>query len=229
MRIAVASCWKYRDAWGPFFALLERFWPNHPQTHLLLDKCDDLKLIPSNVNLFTSPGEAKTSWGGRVADFADAYPDEPILLLQEDFFLNAPISGEFVQYCVNHMKDRDAASIRLYPCPGADDYCGNDLIGLINRDSRYRVSCQATVWEPSVLAKLTRLFRKPSDLELHGTNYAAEHIPQDMLAIFRDSRPWPISYICTAIVQGLWMPEAKRFCDALDIQGDWTMRGFRTA
>lgn len=226
MIIAVASCWNYRDAWAPFFALLERFWPNHPKTYLLTDACEDMSMIPANVDLFRFRGAGKQSWGHRITAFAEAHVDEPILLMQEDFFLNAPVHGGFVRDCVAVMKGREAASIRLYPCPGADERIGNDYVGLINRGSKYRVSCQATVWEPLILADLAHRFPRPQDLEISGTEYAATHIQQEMLAVFRDSRPWPISYMCSAISRGKWEPDAKKFCDALEIKVDWNMRPF---
>lgn len=226
MIIAVVSCWNYRDAWGPFFALLERFWPNHPKTYLLSDECSDPALVPPNINLFILRGAGKQSWGHRIAAFAESHIDEPILLMQEDFFLNAPIDGQEIRYCVGQMKERGAASVRIYPCPGADENYGNAMVGTLSRASQYRVSCQATVWEPSFLAPLAHLFPRPQDLEIGGTDYAANHITQDMLSVFRDYRPWPMSYICSAISRGKWEPDAKKFCDALEIKVDWSMRPF---
>ena len=41
MKILVLSCDKYEPCWKSFFTLLDKYYPNHPETYLLCEtkKC----------------------------------------------------------------------------------------------------------------------------------------------------------------------------------------------
>src|SRR5688572_15991372 len=100
MRIAVVSCWKYRDAWRPMLELLEKFWdpirPNsvHFVTDQLVKDEPHYRALGRFVDGFFSINR-DASWSEVVAEYASG-SDEPILLLQEDFFLNAAVNEELV-------------------------------------------------------------------------------------------------------------------------------------
>lgn len=225
MIIAVASCWNYRDAWKPFFALLDHFWPAHPQAYLITDTADGYQ-PPPNVNVFVTNGSGLWTWGPRLAEFTSQHGDTPILLMQEDFLLNAVVNTRLMDHAVEQMHSRGAGSVRVYPCPGADQNYGDAHIGIVCRGSRYRVSCQATIFRPKFLHVLTSQFQTPTAFELQGSLYADTYLDAEVLATKRESKPWPLSYICTAIVRGKWLPEAKTLCDEHSIHVDWTMRPF---
>ena len=150
MRIVVVSCWKYRDAWKPFFTLLDKFWQNHPDVTLLSDCPPYL----ASVGPFDSVAQFDyypelSSYGPRIARFAQVFNDEPIVLLQEDFFLNAPVKAELVREAEELLYFYGAGTVRLYPCPGSNVECGNAHFGFVERGSPYRISLQASIWQPS--------------------------------------------------------------------------------
>lgn len=227
MIIVVNSCWAYRDAWKPFFALLGKFWPEHPRAYLLTDIPGEVDCpAPGNSILSLDGHRGLESWGPRLARFAVLHSEQPILLMQEDFFLTTPIKTDLVQRALEFMRTRSAAALRLYPCPGADQECGDPNFGLVSRGSAYRVSCQATIWRPGILNLLGSMFGEPAAFELQGTEYAATNIDSEIYATKRESQPWPIEYICSAISRGRWNPDAKRLCDEHGIEADWSMRQF---
>ena len=66
-------------------------------------------------------------------------------------------------------------------------------------------------------------FATPLQFELEGTMWARK-LTLDLLGWRRDSVPWPISYICTAIVRGCWTKSAIEFCTEEGIPLDTSLR-----
>lgn len=209
MRIAVISCEAYRDAIKPFFALMDRFWSDRPYP----------------LTLYTdAPGE---SWCSVVARCAQK-SDDAVMILQEDFFLSAPVNQPLIDHALEQMKARNAGMVRLYPCPGADEDYGDPYFGIVKRGSRYRISCQASIWRSDFLYAIASQFNTPQEFELMGSGLS-DALPSEVLAFKRDVKPWPLEYLCTAIVNGKWSQGAKQLCDSLDIEVNWSMREFQSA
>lgn len=228
MIVAVASCWKYRDAWHPFFTLLNHFWPDHPDAYLASDqiRSGDQRM---EWNAYMCPFHKET-WRDVVYRLTEYVSDPHILLLQEDFFLNASVQTALVEHGRTLLQERGAGCVRLYPCPGGEQEIGDPYFAEVPRGTAYRVSCQAAIWDAGYLQKVLMAAgdRSPADFEVLGTR-AAEGFPEPVLAFKRAVEPWPIQYLCSAINRGLWNPDAKRLCDRLGIEADFTMRGFQPA
>jgi hypothetical protein len=227
MRIAVVSCWNYRDCWPAFFAFFRKFWPDCPYPiTLVVDRVDDDGPIPDNVGIAVFGG----SWTENVEAYASAFDDSPILLMQEDFWLSHPVEPELIREGLERLETApNVGAVRLYPCPGADPGAGN--YGAIDRSEKYRTSCQATIWKPDYLRQIAEASPggRASDFEIQGGPYASKLLPQDVLAFRREIHPWPVQYCCTAIRTGRWEPEAKALAELHGIPVDWSHRGFNAA
>lgn len=223
MLIAVVSCFKYRDAWCPCFALLDNFWPDCPYEKWLIT--DYMSNQHNPGTLWFQAGEHR-SWCESIALFTKlkAVKDQSILLLQEDFFLNAQVHQDMIEHGLEQMKAREAGCVRLYPCPGADLDSGDSYFGDVSGSAKYRISCQAAIWNPRYLNRIAHGARgSATDFEINGTPLSLE-IAQPVLAWKREIEPWPIQYICSAISRGKWNPDAKILCDKEGIAVDWSMR-----
>lgn len=221
MKIAVVSCHAYRDAWQAFFKLFFKFWLDCEHKVYLVTDHDHVEI--EGVLSFI---HRSSSWSEIVASFARTHPDEPILLLQEDFFLKEPVRKNLVDEALNCFGDSQIGAVRLYPCPGSDMEDGTENFGFVSRDAQYRTSCQATIWRPEYLAEIAEHSRGfAADFEIGGGRYAAKSLPLEVMAFRRERLPRPIEYLCTAIVRGRWLPEAKVLCDENGIVMDWS-RGF---
>lgn len=227
MRIVVLSCHAYRDTWKPFFSLFRKFWPNcrYP-IHLVSDSIEESDEI-CGIQPFPT---GTANWCTSFSMFAEDYSEDPILMLQDDFFLTRPVNSELVQRGLSLMNGHIGA-VRLYPCPGAEmDSEGTEYFGTIPHGFPYRVSCQASLWNPGFIRDICAQDRVVSarDFELNGGPWADQHSPFEVLAFRRDITPWPLEYLCSAISRGKWDPDAKRLCDLHGIDVDWS-RGFITA
>lgn len=217
MRVVVASCWAYRDTHRPFLELFKKFWPEQVENlHMISDEIIGDPVIPVV--------ERKGSWCQILASYLESDDDRPVCLLQDDFFLNAPVNQSLIEHALEQMKARNAGMIRLYPCPGADEDYGDPHYGIVKKGSAYRISCQASLWRNDYLHTIaSRCGLTPRDFELVGTRIA-EDLPDEVLAFKRDSGPWPLNYYCSAISAGRWNPDALEFCRKNGIAVDTSLR-----
>ena len=216
MNLAMISCEAYSDAWPPFFALLDKFWPDHPPVTLITDRVPSEAILPRSCAAFCV---GNLSWCGILEAYA-LFQTKPFLLLQEDFFLTANVKTELVAAALAQMGP-NIGGVRLYPCPGGGVSLESDRrIGIAAQS--YRISCQATIWRPQFLAELLSSIGPGSaaDFELKGSVICQG----TMLAWMRECHPWPIEYLCSAITRGKWTPDAKKLCDVHGIPVDWSRR-----
>lgn len=222
MKIAVITCWKYRDCWKPFAALFRKFWPDCP--HELTLVTDEHHYVPlPDVRIFDTPG----TWVEVLAAFASEQT-EPVLWLQEDFLLTAPVDANAIYRALDRLEHFQAGCVRLYPCPGAETDFGDPEFGAIAQGVPYRISCQAALWDPEYLTSICSDVGPGSarDFELKGS-FLSNSYANPVLGWKRDVKPWPLEYLCTAIVTGKWDPNAKKLCEENGVLGvDWTMREF---
>ncbi len=221
MRIAVASCWKYRDCWRPFFTLFNKFWPDCPyKVWLLTDhyQIDD-HLEDRHIFVHESP-----SWCAILKAFCEQYGDEPILLMQDDFLLTAPPHIDLIEEGAELIKnDESIGCVRLYPCPGADYRIGTHHYGPVNRGTPFRTSTQAAWWNPKYLRDIANASTTIQQFELRGSVYACA-LPENVVSWVRAIEPWPLEYICTGIVKGKWTRAALALCKEHGIAVDTSLR-----
>lgn len=209
MRIAVITCTAYKDAWQPFRALFAKFWPDCPY---------DLQFWPDRH------GE---TWCSVVMRCAEAWSDQPILMLMEDFYLTDPVEMSLVRHGLFQLANEKAGCVRLYPCPGGTEDYGDPFYAIVPRGSVGRISCQAAIWNPAFLYDVARGAMRTTgtagDFENLGTP-AADELDAPVLAFKRELTPWPMQYLASAISRGLWEPDAIRLCEKHGIPLDRSMR-----
>ncbi len=222
MRICVLTCRRYSDAWVPFFRLFRKFWPNCPYpVWLVTDSITNTPPIdnghfPHLIHLSPEP-----TWNRILADFAGAYDDEPIMLFLEDYFLTATPHQHLIDHAEGQYYRHSAACVRLYPCPGGITDYGDPYFAIVPPHTPYRVSTQVAIWNPEILGKLAITTDSPQSFELDGSK---RYTGGPILAFKRDVTSWPLEYICTAIVRGVWQKGALEHCSKHGIPVDTTQR-----
>lgn len=210
MIIAITSCPAYADAQNPFMSLFRHFWP----------EC--------KYPVHTWGWHDDRPWAPMVASHARSVSDnprEPILLMQEDFFLTARVQAHLIQEAEDLYWQTGAGCVRLYPCPGSEDmaYQFADF-GIIPKATDYRISCQAAIWRPAFLESLaSRCGETASDFEIQGTALALQ-MDEPVWSWKRDRQPWPMEYLCSAINRGKWNPAAIEICRKVGFELDTSHR-----
>ena len=153
MKILVLSCDKYKSCWKPFFALLNKYYPTHPECYLVTEteKCSYCKTI--NIN--------NQSWTYRFKEALKQINDNEILVMLDDFFIRQPVDYKRIEKikftddiaCYNFEQEYREPALR---CKEWDIQKNNQV---------YLNSCQPTLWNKKVLLEKLNEDKSPQDWE----------------------------------------------------------------
>ena len=151
MKIVVLSCDKYEPCWKPFFTLLEKYYPKHPECYLITEtkKCPYCKTININSDI----------WSERFREGLKKIKDNEVLVMLDDFFIRQPVDVERIKKiemtedtaCYNFELEYRTPILRLNEW----DIQGNNQY--------YLNSCQPSLWNKKVL--IDRLSRNQNAQE----------------------------------------------------------------
>lgn len=166
MAILVVSCDKYKDLWEPFWKLFKKFWEN----------CKYPLYIGSNYVICDEPG-VKTlnigddkSWAENVTRMLNMMPEEYVLLLLEDFFLEKYVKNDQIEKLLSYAVCHNVDCLRLAPTPPAGKTVNKALkLGRITLGSPYCVSTQPAIWKKSTLLKLLEPGYSAWDFEIKNS------------------------------------------------------------
>lgn len=230
MRIAVVSCAKYVDCWLPFFACFRKFWPTCKYPIFLITDTipTDYRFASEAFNdVWLRVYGPEMPWSRTVARFASETNGETIVF-QDDFWLNAPVNELLIEKGIEQLRERNAAMVRLYPCPGGDIPYGNNWYAEIPKGTPYRVSCQLSAWRNVALYRIASQCDSPADFEIKGSKLSND-FAEPFIAFRRDQQPYPVSYFCSAVSRGQFNPQAVEFCRQEEIPLDLSMRPIQAA
>ncbi len=204
--VMISSCDKFKDVWTPFFTLFFKYWADCPYPVYLItekEKFEDRRV----QSLCLGEGRDFSS----LLDEALTVINEPLILLMlEDFFLDADVDTKQLNQYVAYFKQVSAGYMRLVANPAPDRCCDdNGRLGIINKGADYRLSLQVAIWDKRVLLGLLRSGESPWELELLGSRRSDE-LEQPFLCV-NSSQDEPFRYR-HVIVRGKWCAEAVDFC-----------------
>ena len=135
MVILVLSCDKYEPCWKPFFALLEKYYPQHPKCYLVTETktCPYCETINVDSDI----------WTKRFRKALKRINDDEVLVMLDDFFIRKPVDNDRINrikftddiICYNfELRYREPLAV----APGGWDIQANKQV--------YLNSCQPTIW-----------------------------------------------------------------------------------
>lgn len=148
--VLVSSCDAYSDLWPFFFHFFEQRWPQAPQPLYLV----------SNFQTFDQAGVRTLavgpdrSWGDTIHAALEKIPDEFVVFLLDDFFLDQTIPVGWVEELVSQLAQAGGDFISLYHVArGGSPLVDGSLLSVI----RERMECpgfHAGIFRRSYLMKL---------------------------------------------------------------------------
>jgi len=208
--IFVSSCDAFSDAWEPFFILFFRYWPDCPFPIYLISnqlKYDDSRV--STINIFPDKG-----WASNMTEALNRFPYPYFIYFQEDYFLKNSVDNQKIWDLFDIMVKENAACLRLYPSPKPDKPFKNyQSVGLINKNTPYRVSLQSAIWNTEIFKKLLIPGESGWDMEHSGSGHS-NLIENPFLCAKNPA----IDYYCTGIVKGKWNYGAIKFLEKEGIE-----------
>lgn len=144
MKILVLSCDSYSYLWPTFFALLDKYYPNHPEVYLSTERkqCKFCKTINTQSDI----------WTVRYKNALEHIPDDYVLVMLEDFFIRGPVDEERINQSLELMKNNKKIAVcnfELQYRKGIENaYPGYDIQ---KNNQIYLNSCQPSLWNKEIL------------------------------------------------------------------------------
>jgi hypothetical protein len=210
--VVVSSCDAFFDAWRPFVFFFRKHWADCPFPIFLI--VNELPVRSQFVRpIAVGPDRG---WATNMDIALKSIPQPYILYFQEDYFLNGPVRDEQLAGDFAYAVEHDAASFCFYARsktePGFQPL--NDRFGIVPRDSDGRTRLQVTLWKKEVLQAIIRPGESAWNMEARASERT-----RDLLSLsYLQRRDAPIPYLMSAIVRGLWTPQALALCQEAGLE-----------
>jgi hypothetical protein len=204
--VVVSSCDSFFDAWRPFVFFFRKYWPDCPFPVFLI--VNRLRVRSAIVQPIAVGPDRE--WASNMITALASIPEPYILYFQEDYFLNGHVNSEQLAEDFAYAVQHDVASFCFHARGQLESTFKplNDRFGVVPRDSDGRTRLQVTLWKKAVL----RATLRPGESAWNMEARASERT-RDLLALsYRQRRDRPIPYLMSAIVRGLWTPDALALC-----------------
>lgn len=220
--VLVASCDAYVDVLVPFAALKRKFWPDCPfETVLVTEHRPTLEgeqtATRPALDRVIACGDG-TNWATRLVQALDQIVTPYVLMLCDDYFLEAPVATDRLLSRLEQLKSLNAVNLRLVPNPkhgvGRSD-------GLMEypKNTAYCISTLAGLWDRAFLQQLARPVSSIWEFERYGSfSVGAEERPILATCV----REFPF---VDAVHKGCWERFGVAVCQANGISVDFSKRG----
>lgn len=217
--LLVPSCDRYADVWAPFFELLRRNWPDCPYE----------VVVGSNHQPCAEPGVRAllvgddVDWSRGLRAMLAEVRTPAVLILLEDFLLQAPVDTSLMRARVDDFFSLDAAYLRLRPFPPPDVRLARfPAVGENEPGAPYRASMQAALWRVDDLCALLSDGENPWEFEVFGARRS------DAFARgFYSTRAPAIEYYA-GVTMGKWVPYGVAVCREQGVLVDLSARPMMT-
>lgn len=199
--VVITTCYKYREAWDPFFVLLNEYWSDCPYPiYMITDKGSY-----NNIKTVTLPYDL--GFSGNLIHGLNNIKESNIIYFHEDFLPIKKFNNKKILELVKIFNENKFACLRLYPCPKPTiSWSKNPELGILQKGDPYRISCQTAIWSKSFLKKFLIPGETGWAFEINGT-IRSNNYNEEFVSVWKTPTP----YFCTAIVKGKWLPEAVDF------------------
>lgn len=220
--ILVCSCDKYVDLLAPFAALKRKFWPDCPfETVLVTEHVPEIagerEASRPAFDRVIACGEG-TNWASRLVLALEQVATPNVLMLCDDYFLEAPVDTRQLLRRLDQMEQLDAVNLRLIPNP-KNGIAREDGLMEYPKNTAYCVSTLAGFWKRDYLQRLARPVSSIWEFERYGS-FSVGDERRPILAT--TTREFPF---VDAVHKGCWEKFGVRVCRENRIDIDFAKRG----
>lgn len=217
MKIIVLSCSKNKETFYPFWFLMQKYYPNHPEVIYYTDGIENpfykTIAIPHDIN----------HWTTALREFLSQIDDDKVLLMIDDCFVRCPVDVDRI----NEAADYISGNIALMNFEKSWDENDEetDLKGWKKRKSGspFEVSLMCGIWQKDKLLKVIERDCDPWKIETEQDNCGFDYYINDGDYIidwgYRTFQP-------VGIVKGKWARECQEFLESEGIRVDYSKKGF---
>lgn len=228
LTIVVNTCDAYYDVLGIFFHALQDFWPDCP--YAVVINTETLTYShPARVHHHTSP-EGGDDWGARLLSTLSSIDSEYVMMLYDDFILDAPVSNQRIEQAVNLLQAHaHAVVVYLIDTALPLQSTGTDepFIALKDRVD-YQLNSAPAIWRKQALMDYTDVGDTPWAWEVFGSyrSWGDGRTFYTLNPNQADVYPYDHSK-GGAIYRGKWVREViEEVAEKYPLTIDWSKRGF---
>ena len=211
--IIVNSCDAYSDLWDMFFLCLAEYWPEctypivlnteHKNYYQSID-------INFDIRVHNFDSGAVDLWGMRLISTLKETNSTYVIMLYDDFLLNAPVDHRRIEALLNLMSGTPSVDVvYLTKLPGVNKGPKNENgLALLEQGADYRLNSAPAIWRRNKLLQFTSKKDNPWAWEYFGS-YRTFRVPSVFLAIADSGEDiYPYDYRKGgAIYRGKWVLE----------------------
>ena len=213
--VLVASCDAYADVVGPFATLKQKYWPDCPFETVLVTETAPAAPLPG-IDRVLACGSGGT-WCSRLVKALDALETPYVLMLCEDYYLEAPVDTALILRRLEQAKVYEALNLRLIPNPETKIPYREGLREY-RKNTAYCIATQAGIWDRRFLRCLAQGKASIWEFERHGSfDLAGETRP----LLVTPTREFPF---VDAVHKGYWEPWGVRALKENGIAYDFSKR-----
>lgn len=228
LTIVVNTCDAYHDVLDIFFHALRDYWPDCPYP-LVINTESKHYTHPARVHHHTTPN-GMDDWGARLRATLQTIDSDYVMMLYDDFILDATVSNKRVQQALDLLQSQARAAVAYLidtALPLSDTVTDEVFVALKDR-ADYRLNSAPAIWRKQALMDYTAVGDTPWAWEVFGSYrtwgdgsvfYSLNPRQQEIYS-YNHAKGG-------AIYRGKWVREVvEQVADKYPIDIDWTKRGF---
>ena len=160
--VVVSTCDKYHELWKIHFHFLFKNWPSLVKNNIPIILTNN-KIPFNHKNVISANLGDDFNWSDNIIRTLKKVETKYVVLLLEDYILDAKVNVNRLQEIIDYMDQTKAAYTELIEekiAIEAEDeikYPENiDNLIIKSKNTKYRASLQATVWNGKILSKLLK-------------------------------------------------------------------------
>lgn len=229
--IMVSSCDLYKDAWNPFFRLLETNWKNCPQKIYLVTESEEYYDCTFDVKCIHS---ASPIWSNRIMDALKQIDEKYIWFFLEDFFLEEKTNEEIINHAVSTITSKaDIGVIKFIPNIDDNWYDKNQVINrhfsVIPKNYKARSNLMVSLYKKDYFLKMLRKNESPWDFEKFGTYRSRKYNDKILVQNKTEKLAFPYNYQIKygyGISAKKWLKNNKQLFEKYGIKVDYENLGW---
>jgi hypothetical protein len=228
LTIVVNTCDAYYDVLGIFFHAFQDCWPDCPYP-VVINTESRTYTHPARVHHYTSPS-GSDDWGGRLRATLSTIDSEFVMMLYDDFILDAPVSHERVHHALGLLLAEPSAAVTYLidsalPLSSTDT---DDVFVALKDRVDYRLNSAPAIWRKQALMEYTQPGDTPWAWEVFGTyrTWGDGRVFYSLNPNQVDIYPYNHNK-GGAIYRGKWVREVvDMVAQKYSLNIDWSLRGF---
>ncbi len=228
LTIVVNTCDAYDDVLGIFFLAFQDYWPECPHP-IVINTESKTNNHPARVHRHRSP-HGTDDWGARLRATLSTIDTEFVMMLYDDFILEASVIQERVDQALALLQQKPSAVVAyLINAPlhvGSNDT--DDLFVVLEDRINYRLNSAPGIWRKQALMDYTEAGDTPWAWEVFGTyrTWGDGRVFYTLNPKHPDIYPYNHNK-GGAIYRGRWVREVvEQVTKKYKLDINWSLRGF---